>query len=322
MLEDLVRVVLIVFVLGTFFIDPRRPIEIEDQPKCTKTTSLPALLDAIQKDPSECHQEAKAIIQGLLCPLLLLYIVTIFIVVCWKCCARKARLPEKTIQLKTNGFEYIPESVSVPATIYQTKLSIYSVHVVTNPSVLEDFIYRIRSHCEDFPVIGFDCEWWSIRGPRRQVALLQLASGGGLCILVRLCQMRWMTDKMGELNKLLKDERIIKVGVEPSNDGNKLWADYGLLVKSTLDLRHLARRLNVPEPHKLAALAEREVGLKMDTDWRIPASNWEQDELSADQIEYASKDAIAGLEVFRSFNRQIPMSEMVKYYDSPYSPYR
>ncbi|XP_047489121.1 exonuclease 3'-5' domain-containing protein 2-like [Penaeus chinensis] len=38
--------------------------------------------------------------------------------------------------------------------------------------------------------IGFDCEWVQVRGKRRPVALLQLASCSGTCVLVRLLQMK------------------------------------------------------------------------------------------------------------------------------------
>lgn len=210
-----------------------------------------------------------------------------------------------------------PVSPSIKATgqTYRTKVGNYTVQVVTCSSELQDLIRQIRSHCENFPVIGFDCEWWSIKGPRRPVALLQLASPGGLCVLARLCQMNSLPTAL--LN-LLGDDRIMKVGVQPLEDGYKLQQDYGCKVVSTLDLRHLAHRLNVPRPYKLSALAERVTNLQMDTDWQIPASNWERYELSPRQIEYAAKDAIAGLLIARTFNKAIPLSGMVQYYDIPF----
>ena len=38
--------------------------------------------------------------------------------------------------------------------------------------------------------MGFDCEWVQVRGNRRPVALLQVATSSGVCVLVRLCHMR------------------------------------------------------------------------------------------------------------------------------------
>lgn len=308
MYEAFGRILLILFVIRviSWLVVEEKPPE-----KCTKTTTFTELIDAILKDPSECHQEEKNINKGVL-GLVLLSILAIFVVlaifiICRQVCAR---VPEKAIKPKsatTNSIEYIPESITVADPTYQPKCRIYTVHVVTSISACQDFIRQIRRHCEDFPVVGFDCEWWSIKGPRRKVALLQLASGGGLCILVRLHRLDSLPAQLPELVELLRDNGIIKVGVQPLDDGFKLRQDYDLQVKSTLDLRHLASRLNVPRPYKLAALAERVVGLEMDTDCRIPASNWEIDELTAIQIEYASKDAIAGLEIFRVLNKQIPL---------------
>lgn len=101
------------------------------------------------------------------------------------------------------------------------------------------------------------------------------------------------------------DNQILKVGIQPFDDGVKLKQDYGLQVKGTLDLRYLAKRLNVPEPYGLANLAEKTLGNISNKDWHIPASNWEASLLTPDQIKYASKDAIAGYEIFRVYNQKI-----------------
>lgn len=38
-------------------------------------------------------------------------------------------------------------------------------------------------------MLGFDCEWVTVGGNRRPVALLQLATHKGLCALIRLCNL-------------------------------------------------------------------------------------------------------------------------------------
>lgn len=44
-------------------------------------------------------------------------------------------------------------------------------------------------HCDEYNVLGFDCEWVIDQyGVRQNVSLLQLASHRGLCVLVRLCE--------------------------------------------------------------------------------------------------------------------------------------
>lgn len=45
-------------------------------------------------------------------------------------------------------------------------------------------------HCDEYNVLGFDCEWVTVGGARRPVALLQLASHRGLCALIRLCKLQ------------------------------------------------------------------------------------------------------------------------------------
>lgn len=44
-------------------------------------------------------------------------------------------------------------------------------------------------HCDECSILGFDCEWVIDRwGVRQNVALVQLASHRGLCVLIRLCE--------------------------------------------------------------------------------------------------------------------------------------
>lgn len=179
----------------------------------------------------------------------------------------------------------------------------YDVYVVKSFDQCRYYAQEIQRQCQKYPVVGFDCEWWTVPGPnRRPVALLQLAAPGGLCVLFRLCYMRKIPQALVDL---LGDERILKVGVQSLSDGYKLLQDYGLKVNGTLDLRYMANSLNVPGPYRLAGLAETVLGVQMDTHWSIPASNWETPMLTDSQIDYASKDAIAGMELFRAFNQDI-----------------
>lgn len=46
------------------------------------------------------------------------------------------------------------------------------------------------SHCDEYNVIGFDCEWVSYGKDRHPIALLQLESHRGYCALIRLCHLR------------------------------------------------------------------------------------------------------------------------------------
>lgn len=50
-------------------------------------------------------------------------------------------------------------------------------------------------------------------------------------------------------------------------------------------------------------MAEAHLNISMDKDWQISASDWEQDELSERQIDYAAMDAHVGVELFKKFNK-------------------
>lgn len=51
-------------------------------------------------------------------------------------------------------------------------------------------------HCDEFGVLGFDCEWVTVGGARRPVALLQLASHRGLCALIRLSNLQTIPSEL------------------------------------------------------------------------------------------------------------------------------
>ncbi|XP_062564694.1 exonuclease 3'-5' domain-containing protein 2-like [Armigeres subalbatus] len=193
----------------------------------------------------------------------------------------------------------------------------YKIYVAENFKSCRNFSRELQQHCEEYPVLGFDCEWWSNKGPRRKVALLQLASAGGLCLLV---QLKRLSEIPQELSNLLNDPNILKVGVEPLEDGSKLRHDYGITMQGTMDLQVLAHQLKIPEPYGLKSLAKKMLEYEMDKNWHIAASNWEKLRLSARQVDYAAKDAIVGLEIFRVFNERIEIRELGQFRDVSYKP--
>lgn len=73
---------------------------------------------------------------------------------------------------------------------------------------------------------------------------------------------------MSFLQELLEDETIYKVGVAPKDDGKYLLIDYSVVIKSTLDLRHLADQAGV-EAGGLASLASKTLGVVLDKSWRV-----------------------------------------------------
>lgn len=50
-------------------------------------------------------------------------------------------------------------------------------------------IFLIIRHCDEYKVLGFDCEWVSDYSGRYPVALLQLATYREYCVLIRLSKL-------------------------------------------------------------------------------------------------------------------------------------
>ncbi|KAF7998414.1 hypothetical protein HCN44_009812 [Aphidius gifuensis] len=142
-----------------------------------------------------------------------------------------------------------------------------------------------------YGVLGFDCEWVN----ENPVSLLQLATFNGVCVLFRL-------DKIGfvppNLKVLLSNKCILKVGVEPFEDGKKLTKDYGCRVFGTLDLRKYADHVNIPNEPGLASLCMNYLGIEMNKFWKIRCSDWNSDVLTDEQISYAASDAIASIQIY------------------------
>lgn len=153
--------------------------------------------------------------------------------------------------------------------------------------------------------MGFDCEWVTVGGTRRPTALLQLSSGEGLCALFRLCCLKQIPKS---LRDLLENDDIVKVGVAPQGDAQKLAIDYGVGVASTFDLRFLAA-LTGRKPEGLAKMSKYVLNVELDKHWRLVCSDWEAKDLSEKQLNYAANDALVAVEIFKKLsNDLIPKS--------------
>lgn len=124
------------------------------------------------------------------------------------------------------------------------------------------------------------------------------------------------------------DRSIIKVGVGSSIDARYLLQDYLRpteyesydgpmiqMIQSTLELGRMANMANCDGSNggykrSLGAMSEQYLGVTLDKDVSICCSNWEADILSDDQITYAAKDALVGIELFKFFGDQIEPNSM------------
>ncbi|XP_043653979.1 exonuclease 3'-5' domain-containing protein 2 [Drosophila teissieri] len=160
---------------------------------------------------------------------------------------------------------------------------------------------ELKNHCQAFKVLGFDCEWITVGGSRRPVALLQLSSHRGLCALFRLCHMKQIPK---DLRDLLEDDAVIKVGVAPQEDAVKLSHDYGVGVASTLDLRFLCVMAG-HKPEGLGKLSKTHLNYTLDKHWRLACSNWEAKNLEPKQLDYAANDALMAVAIYQKLCRDL-----------------
>ena len=102
------------------------------------------------------------------------------------------------------------------------------------------------------------------------------------------------------LREILASPEVFKVGVGISEDRSKLLQDWSLDLASCVDLRHLVVNHWAAGHHGklgLQGLAGLVLGVSLDKDWRIRASDWEADQLSARQVNYAANDALVAVNI-------------------------
>lgn len=175
------------------------------------------------------------------------------------------------------------------------------VEIVETADQCQQVVRMLKNHTKEYKVLGIDCEWVTVGGRRRPVALLQLASHKGLCALIRLCELQGIPK---DLRELLEDEEILKVGVAPFDDAGNLCHDFGVGVASTFDLRYLAIMTNY-KPESLAKLSKHVLNVELDKNWRIRCSDWEARNLTEKQIDYAANDALVAVEIFKTLSKKI-----------------
>lgn len=186
--------------------------------------------------------------------------------------------------------------------------SYINIKIVTNERNCDEAVNELRRRCCDYNALGFDCEWVTDHGKRKPVALVQLSSSDGLCCLFRLSSMETIPNS---LKDLLEDEKIYKVGVAANDDGKYLFQDYSVKLKSTLDVRYLAELCGL-EPGGLAVLSKNLLRIVLDKSWRIRCSNWEADELTVKQKQYAAADAHVAIKIFEYLLKEYRFKSMMK----------
>ena len=176
--------------------------------------------------------------------------------------------------------------------------------------------------------VGFDCEWIA----KKKISLLQIATLDTV-LLIRLNRMTVITEK---LENFLSDPEVLKFGVSISRDGEKLQSDHKIKLGGKVDLRKLMKftkpyqdllwrqiqeferglnqrkqfqpHFNIPEQRRswkpklgLAALSAEVLSLNMDKTVELRAGNWNCEELSEEQKQYAALDAWTAIKLAHCF---------------------
>lgn len=171
----------------------------------------------------------------------------------------------------------------------------HAVHVINKPAEWNQIYESLMEDIRQIRVLGLDCEWVQ----KQPVALLQLATPSGLCVLVRLFKLG--SSLPATLTSLLADKSILKVGVAVLDDAKKLFQQYGLHVSGCVDLRHLLKRVRGIfhcTSMGLKGLASGVLDVDISKSQSVRCGNWEAERYSEEQIEYAATDAVVAVDIF------------------------
>lgn len=169
--------------------------------------------------------------------------------------------------------EYIK---SLPIKVFQG-----NIHVIDNPRAFE----HIRPILSQEKILGFDTETKPCfkKGRYHPVALLQLSTPEE-AFLIRLNKVHLP----GFLIDILESRDILKVGVALKDDLNGLKKIMDLEPEGFIDLQQFVKQYGI-EDNGLKKLVANVLGFRISK--RSQTSNWEQDELTREQLEYAATDA-------------------------------
>ncbi|KAM6466770.1 exonuclease 3'-5' domain-containing protein 2 isoform 1-T2 [Liasis olivaceus] len=199
--------------------------------------------------------------------------------------------------------DIFPSFLSSPTVSWLEEILEAKVIIISETEKWNEVEPLLKKELECCPVLGIDCEWVSVDGKKaKPVSLLQLAACNGLCLLLRLPQLTSGGQVLPKtLLEVLADGKILKVGVGCWEDASKLFHDYSVAVKGSMDLRYLALRHSKTFPTNglsLKSLAERILRYSLDKSLHLCCSNWEAEQLTQEQIDYAARDAQVSVALF------------------------
>ena len=167
------------------------------------------------------------------------------------------------------------------------------IYVVTSPDEAEHVVDYLLSQ----PILGFDTETRPAfeKGKRYRCSLLQVSTHTD-CFLFRL-------NKIGlcpAVLRLLGDKEVTKVGLAWKNDTLSLKELGSFEPGCFIDLQDMVRELGI-EDQSLVKIYANLFGERISKAERL--SNWERNELTERQKEYAAIDAWACVRIYKEVTR-------------------
>jgi len=163
-----------------------------------------------------------------------------------------------------------------------------TIFLIDNPSLLttaEEIL--AKEH-----LLGFDTETRPSfkKGRSHQVSLLQLSTHNS-AFLFRLNKVQLPQS----IIKILEDKNITKVGVALKDDLTGLKKVAPMMPDGFIDLQKFVKQYGI-EDNGLKKIVANVLGFRISK--KSQTSNWEQEELSQEQIEYAATDAWVCHEIY------------------------
>ena len=162
------------------------------------------------------------------------------------------------------------------------------VVLVREEESLADALEKLRQE----PVLGFDTETRPTftKGKTCRPALIQLATAD-TAYLIQLTHLPFSEG----IAELLSSPRVLKVGVAIHDDMKALARIHPFTAGGVVDLAVMARARGI-QAQGLRTLAANLMGFRISKS--AQCSNWENHELTAQQIKYAATDAWVGRELY------------------------
>ncbi|KAJ1406604.1 Ribonuclease H-like superfamily [Sesbania bispinosa] len=175
--------------------------------------------------------------------------------------------------------------------------------------------------------IGLDVEWrpsFQKGAPPNKVAVMQICGDASHCYVLHLIH----SGIPQNLQLLLEDSSVLKVGIGIGEDAAKVFRDYNISIKGVEDLSFHANQKLGRGPHQwgLGSLTEKVLSKQVknyveriftklfifaaEKAQRIRLGNWESFLLSRGQLEYAATDAYASWYLYQAI-KNLPEAQEV-----------